>query len=287
MSRSDRLFNLLQVFFGSAGMIWKAREGYPIIDSPGLLQPMDSSEAALSYKNTSTWFGFCMGRSVLSMWDNWPWFSLHCILYIGQLVGFFLIILHETVPHGGPLNKFGTFVALGYLCHILGLSTALPMFSLWVFNSRRATNLVTAWSRRKEKALTIIFWFSGIMHIAVFLVAFTATLIPRDATAPFHIMNSLLGVPDCSQLPCSAVAQRHARLRQINEITGTSSGFFMTVGLFSHALEANNTHLSSRLLTRMFLVSLIAGPAAGGADVLLLRDSFIRSRKHRERRDVQ
>jgi hypothetical protein len=31
--------------------------------------------------------------------------------------------------------------------------------------------------------------------------------------------------------------------------------------------------MSSQLLTRMFLVSLVAGPAAGGADVLLMRST--------------
>nr|AFO69300.1 IdtS [Epichloe gansuensis] len=280
MSRSDWIFISLQVFFCLAGMIWKAREGYPIIDFPRPLHFIDSSDATSSYETTSPWFGFRAVASMQSIWDNWPWFWLHLMLYIAQLVGLILMILHETVPHGAFLRKFGILAALGYLSYTLGLSTAFPVFSLGILNQFRAKKLVTAWPRRQEKALLrTIFWCTSISHIGVFVVAIVATLLPRDATAPFHIGNSLLGVPDCSQFPCSEVAARHARLRQINEMTGTSSGFFLIVGLFSRALEADNRHLSLRLMVRMFFVSLIAGPAAGSADVLLLRDSIIRSKE--------
>nr|ATJ44723.1 IdtS [Epichloe bromicola] len=277
MSRSNWIFISLQGFFCLAGMIWKAREGYPIIDFPRPLQFIDSSDATSSHGTTSPWLWFDAVASMQSIWDNGPWFWLHLMLYIAQLVGLSLIILHETVPHGAFLRNLA---ALGYLSYTLGPSTAFPVFSLWTLNQFRAEKLVTAWPRRQEKAfLRTIFWCTGMSHIGVFVVAIVATLLPRDATAPFHIGNSLLGVPDCSQFPCSEVAARHARLRQINEMTGTSSGFFLTVGLFSRTLEADNKHLSLRLMVRMFLVSLIAGPAAGSADVLLLRDSIIRSKK--------
>ncbi|KAL7626885.1 hypothetical protein AAE478_003659 [Parahypoxylon ruwenzoriense] len=157
----------------------------------------------------------------------------------------------------------------------------MPAVSVWMLRKCHNKRCLIAHSRSSEKGfLRAIFWLSGITHIGVFLVAFTATLVPSllppRAVAPLHVMNSLLGVPECSQVSCSELGRRQAKLRQINEMTGTSSGFFFAVGLLCRVLGHNNMKISPQLLLRIFFVSLIAGPAAGSADVLLLRHTMAR-----------
>nr|AFO69307.1 IdtS [Aciculosporium take] len=261
MAAGDWLFSILQVLLILVGAAWKAREGFPIMDFLG------SSDHALP-----------------SVWKDKPWFALHLILYIGQMIGLCSILLREMVPNGNIPSKIGygiqTFVASAYLSRILGLSTALPLLSLWTLHRCRRTNqsmqTIARRSRSEEEVfLSRVFWFSTLTHIGPLLVAVMATF-AAGPESPYHLSNSFLGVPDCSQLPCSQVAQKDARLRQINEVTGTSGGFFLTLGLFCQVLGAKGTRLGWRRLTRVFFVSLIAGPAAGGADVLLLRDSFVR-----------
>lgn len=94
MTSPTWLFSLLQVFLGLAGMTWKLSEGYPIMHV----------HAAL---DASSWLEMCTGTSAASFQSNWPWFTLHLVLYAGQLAGFVLIVLHETVPHTGPFRGFG------------------------------------------------------------------------------------------------------------------------------------------------------------------------------------
>ncbi|KAG5921875.1 hypothetical protein E4U61_006106 [Claviceps capensis] len=270
-------FSLLQVLLILAGMVWKAHEGFAVIDYFNHASGHAELEAA-----NCCWYELCMFASVSSWWRNWPWFALHLFLYTGQLVGLSAILLREAVPQGGLLRHLGIFIASTYLTRLLGLSTALPTISLWILHRHRHTKTTlgptTSLKNRlkHDTFLRRIFWFSALTHIGSFLVAITATLTVGDRS-PWHLTNTLLGVPDCSQLPCSQIAQRHARLRQINEMTGTSSGFFLTVGIFSQALTTDKARIGAQLLMRMFFVSLIAGPAAGGADVLLLRNSFITS----------
>ncbi|TWU71192.1 hypothetical protein ED733_002044 [Metarhizium rileyi] len=147
----------------------------------------------------------------------------------------------------------------------------MPLLSLWLLRQSRKSEAADRPSRRQRRALLkAVFWATAVTHVGAFLVALTATILGRR-DGPLHVMNSLLGVPDCSRLPCAEEAQRQARLRQINEMTGTSSGFFLTMGLYCQTPEARRIRMSWQLLVRMFLVSLILGPAAGGADVLLLR----------------
>jgi len=127
--------------------------------------------------------------------------------------------------------------------------------------------------------LRFLFAFSTATHISAFLAAFLATwapsMLPPSSTGPLHITNSLIGVPDAEEFGLSDMSVRQARLRQINEMTGTSSGFFLTVGLLSHLLEWKGQRLTPRLIAWMFLVSLVAGPAAGGAAVLMFRDYLV------------
>ncbi|EFZ03005.1 hypothetical protein X797_008106 [Metarhizium robertsii] len=294
------LFSLLQVFLGLAGMTWKLSEGYPIMHV----------HAAL---DASSWLEMCTGTSAASFQSNWPWFMLHLVLYAGQLAGFVLIVLHETVPHTGPVRGFGyvhrraisflppapananhdarrsLVAAMACISCCFGFSTAMPIVSLWIHVLHRRPAQSVAAGQARKLALRTAFWLTGVTHVGAFLVAFAATAVSRDR-GPFHLMNSLLGVPDCSvsQLACAPAAQGQARVRQMNEMTGTSSGFFLAMGLFCQALAAAGRRMGWRLLARMFLVSLVVGPAAGAADALVLRDALIGlgdgTRDHRETR---
>ncbi|KAG5956338.1 hypothetical protein E4U57_002701 [Claviceps arundinis] len=270
-------FSFLQVLLILAGMVWKAYEGFAIIDYFDHATGHARHEAA-----NCSWYELCIFASMSSWWKNWPWFALHLFLYTSQLAGLSAIILCEAVPQGGFLRRLGIFVASTYLTRLLGLSTALPTISLWILHRHRRTKTTVGPTTslrhgpEHDTFLRRIFWFSALTHIGSFLVAVTAALTVGDRS-PWHLTNTLLGVPDCSQLPCSQIAQRYARLRQINEMTGTSSGFFLTAGIFYQALTADKFRKGAQLLIRMFFVSLIAGPAAGGADVLLLRNLFITS----------
>ncbi|KHN94003.1 uncharacterized protein MAM_08132 [Metarhizium album ARSEF 1941] len=246
-----------------------------MVDAVGLLWPSDAAGRATSRSDAPSWLEICTGTSAQSLQSNWPWFFLHLVLYIGQLVGFVLIVLHETLPRGGLLRGLGVLAAMGCISSCFGFSIAMPVVSLGLLHHRRPLTLPRARPKQEHKfVLNLVFWLTGITHVGAFLVAFIATVL-SEPPSPLHVMNSLLGVPDCSQLPCAEEAQRQARLRQINEMTGTSSGFFLAMGLFCQALEATRKHMSRKLLARMFLVSLVLGPAAGGADALLLQSSLI------------
>ncbi|KID72285.1 hypothetical protein MBR_08471, partial [Metarhizium brunneum ARSEF 3297] len=235
----------------------------------------------------SSWLEMCTGTSAASFQSNWPWFMLHLVLYAGQLAGFVLIVLHETVPHTGPVRGLGLVAAMACISACFGFSTAMPIVSLWLLHRRPAQSVAAG--RARKLALRTAFWLTGVTHVGAFLVAFAATAVSPDR-GPFHLMNSLLGVPDCSmsQLACAPAAQGQARVRQVNEMTGTSSGFFLAMGLFCQALAAAGRRMGWKLLVRMFLVSLVVGPAAGAADALVLRDAFIGlrdgTRDHRETR---
>lgn len=148
----------------------------------------------------------------------------------------------------------------------------MPATSLWVLRRSRKGRKAPKPSRASvELLMGVVFWLSGFTHVFAFVVAFAASTLSRDAT-PFHASNTLLGTPDCVTHGCAEELQRQARLRQINEMVGTSSGFFLALGLLSQALRQRGQRLGARFMARTFLVSLIAGPAAGGADVLLVRD---------------
>ncbi|KID81689.1 hypothetical protein MGU_10961 [Metarhizium guizhouense ARSEF 977] len=247
------------------------------VHAAGLPWPLDAS----------SWLEICTGTSAASFQSNWPWFMLHLVLYAGQLAGFVLIVLHETVSHTGLVRGFGLVAAMACISSCFGFSTAMPIVSLWILHRRPAQSVAARQARKS--ALRTAFWLTGITHVGAFLVAFAATAVSPDR-GPFHLANSLLGVPDCSmsQLACAPAAQRQARVRQMNEMTGTSSGFFLAMGLFCQALAAAERRMGWKLLARMFLVSLVVGPAAGAADALVLRDALIGlgdgTRDHKETR---
>jgi hypothetical protein len=94
MMPTTGLFSLLQILFGLMGMTWKTREGFPVIDALQSLYIPGLTDVVLNPKAASL-FDICVGTSLQSLCDDWPWFSLHLILYVGQLIGFILIIMHE------------------------------------------------------------------------------------------------------------------------------------------------------------------------------------------------
>lgn len=161
-----------------------------------------------------------------------------------------------------------------------GFSKAMPAVSLWILGSRRRPGRgAGAGSGRARRALLGgLLLLSAATYVGAFAVALAATWAPSlfaaQAAGPLHLMNSLLDVPAAGGvaglLPGALV--RQARLRHINEMTGTSSGFFLAAGLLWRALEARGRRLPPELVAWMFLVSLVAGPAAGAAAVLLLLD---------------
>lgn len=155
----------------------------------------------------------------------------------------------------------------------------MPIISLIIlrFHSYRQPPATTI----QRSVLGVLLMFSAVTHIAAFSIALFATLVPQafspETASYLHIMNSLFGVADITHdtsgillAPRIVNAAWNARLRQINEMTGTSSGFFMAAGILCRALDARGQHVTIELVMWMFLVSLIAGPAAGSAAVLLL-----------------
>ncbi|KAI1121479.1 hypothetical protein F5Y10DRAFT_288433 [Nemania abortiva] len=285
MSQYTRVPKLLQVLAGVAGAAWKFGEGYPMMNEPYLWRLLHFSPHDIWHQEDFSWFELWMGSSFASLKGDWPWFSLHMFLYISQLVGFILLILHHTMPHKSILFRIGTIVVLGIVSDCFGLSVAMPIISLSILHVHStSTYRVVRSGASSRNFLAAVFWITAGAHVGAFLVAIAASRMPRQI-APFHLMNSLIDVPCCANTHCSEGLQREARLRQINEMVGTSSGFFMTVGLLSQLLGQKKLKMSRQLLGRMFLVSLVAGPAAGGADVLLIRDAM-RRRESPGRLDV-
>uniref|UniRef100_P9WEE6 Terpene cyclase terS n=1 Tax=Tolypocladium album TaxID=124418 RepID=TERS_TOLAL len=270
--------SILQAFFALVGMTWKLKEGYPIFEVLNLPRLVESFRNEGGWQGLCTWVEVFGGISMQSLQHDWPWFSLHLFLYIGQLVPFVILVMNETLAAGAKLER--TIAMLGSLSSFVGFSTAMPIISLWILHNHQQKRLSEAQHRNERLILRSVFVFSAITHVGAFLVAFTATwapsILPSRAASALHIMNSLVGVPDSTPAGVSSSGIRQARLRQINEMTGTSSGFFMTVGLFCHALEFKSQQLTAKTMVWMFFVSLIAGPAAGGAAVLLLRNSVAR-----------
>ncbi|PHH78826.1 hypothetical protein CDD80_6197 [Ophiocordyceps camponoti-rufipedis] len=232
--------------------VWsKLRSGFGLVEVPSparLLEP-------------GSWLEDLGGVSVALLWEEWPWFSLHLFLYLGQLIPF-AIMLEMT----SPLRKLRAVSLLSLLSAIFGFAAAMPALSLWILQVAEHKGL----SRRQRSVLGTLAFPSTVTHIGAFVVALSTAYLGLDSS-PWHVMNSLLSVPDYpGRLPEKAV--REARLRQINEMTGTSSGFFMSAGLLLLRLESCGQEVSVGLVAWMFLVSLVAGPAAGSAVVMLLAD---------------
>ncbi|KYK60564.1 hypothetical protein DCS_01701 [Drechmeria coniospora] len=249
---------LVQEYVAIVGILWKAREGYPLLELPSL-------QAWWSHK-----YGWVelTGVSIDSIQDSWPWFCLHTFLYVGQLIPFTVIVLCEASQ---PLRTVAALAVSSCFC---GFAAAMPLVSLWILGGRQHKQSQQWTSERRRLFLSSMLYLSAATHLGAFFVALMATWAPAlmgSYAAPLHVMNSLAGVPRTAH-GISAAAIREARLRQINEMTGTSSGFFMTAGLLGRTLESRGRRMTLRLLTWMFLVSLVAGPAAGGAAVILLRD---------------
>lgn len=121
---------------------------------------------------------------------------------------------------------------------------------------------------------------SATTHIGAFALATAATWVPGiftiEAAHAFHINHSLVGVIDAVQTGLPSAHIRHARLKQINEMTGTSSLFLFNLELLWSTISAKNLSITIELILWTFWISLIAGPASGSAAVLILRDSIVK-----------
>ncbi|RDA95733.1 hypothetical protein CP533_1100 [Ophiocordyceps camponoti-saundersi (nom. inval.)] len=264
------LLSLLQVSIGAVGVAWKSSQGYALLNFPSLsrlLKPDDS---------IYNWLEDLAGISLTSLRDDWPWFSLHLFLYLGQLIPFAAIVEIES-----PLPRSNAAIAvLALLSVFFGFAAAMPAVSLWILWSgeRRL-------SRCQRSALRTLGLFSALTHVGAFLVAFTAAW-SGSVSSPWHVMNSLLSVPSPGQDSISESGIRQARLRQINEMTGTSSGFFMAAGTLLLGLESRGRRgVTLGLVLWMFLLSLVAGPAAGSAAVILLADDVAADETHDTKRN--
>ncbi|KAF4585501.1 IdtS [Ophiocordyceps camponoti-floridani] len=145
---------------------------------------------------------------------------------LGGLIPFAIMV--EMIS---PVRKLRAVSLLGLLSAILGFAAAMPALSLWILQAAEHKAL----SRRQRSVLGKLAFLSAVTHVGAFVVALSTACLGLDSS-PWHVMNSLLSGPDHpGRLPEKAL--REARLRQINEMTGTSSGFFMAAGLLLLRLE--------------------------------------------------
>ncbi|RDA85073.1 hypothetical protein CP532_3095 [Ophiocordyceps camponoti-leonardi (nom. inval.)] len=252
--------SLLQVFIAAVGVAWKLSQGYALLNLPSLSHLFERNDCI------SNWVEALAGVSLVSLRDDWPWFSLHLFLYLGQVIPFAAIVEMKS-----PLRKRNAAVAvLATLSVFFGFAAAMPAVSLWILwaDDRRL-------SQGQRSALRTLGSFSAFTHVGAFVIAFTASW-SGSVSSPWHVMNSLLSVPSPTEasIHVSESGIRQARLRQINEMTGTSSGFFMAASILFLVLESRSRRKgwTLGLVTWMFLLSLVAGPAAGSAAVILLAD---------------
>lgn len=100
-------FPLLQVFFLLIGITWKLGEGYPILNVPDFGH-LFSKEIGIP--RLYAWLEVFAGVSIESLLNDWPWFSLHLFLYVGQLIPFTIIIINEWPfrTRGLAVARYGT-----------------------------------------------------------------------------------------------------------------------------------------------------------------------------------
>ncbi|KJZ71107.1 hypothetical protein HIM_09526 [Hirsutella minnesotensis 3608] len=276
---SIEITSLLQLSLAFYGIYWKIKEGYALVEAPDLVHVLKlTSENSARYWPV-IWLEVLAGVSFESLQDDWPWFSLHLFLYMGQLIPFVVIIIMVSTMDKKIWVLFRVVAMLGGLSTFCGLSIGMPIVSVWILHGHkdRRQHRDTSWYRRS--ILGSLLLLSTFTHIGSFAAAFIATWVPSAIgtrpNGPMHMMNSLVNVPMPGQMELPTASVRQARLRQINEMTGTSSGFFMAAGILWRVLESRGKHISYELLIWMFLVSLIAGPAAGSAAVLLLAETIV------------
>lgn len=163
---------------------------------------------------------------------------------------------------------------------LFGFSIAAPVVSVMLSRQSLSEHAVVNLGSTRRFFLGSLFIFSATTHIGVFALAAAATWAPglftTEAARALHINHSLLGMIEVTQRGLSSAHIRDARLRQINEMTGTSSLFLFKAGLLCNSMQQRNMVVTKELVLWMFLTSLVAGPGAGAAAVLLLRDSIVK-----------
>ncbi|KOS19886.1 hypothetical protein ESCO_005800 [Escovopsis weberi] len=238
--------------------------------------------------------------------STWPLVALHWAMYVSQFTPLVAMMVMESMHQRKAWAALVTVTLLVLANPVIGLSSAMPLTSIIFFalhrlpssrqeapppdNTKKAKQTSTVpgggvprGSAGRRLLLGLILLGSTAAHIGLWILAISATVEPTlfnpHAANALHVMNSLAGVPPSPRIGSSdpwaepwASMLRVARLRQINEMVGTSSGFFAAVGLFCDALAAKGRRVSLEAVLWMFLISLVAGPAAGCASLLLARD---------------
>lgn len=91
----------LQVSIALFGILWKLKEGYALLYIPDFtdISPLDPTNfEAHNLIRCLDVLNFMAMKSVAS---DWPYFSLHLFLYLGQLFPLVLIALSESLLRGG------------------------------------------------------------------------------------------------------------------------------------------------------------------------------------------
>lgn len=169
---------------------------------------------------------------------------------------------------------------LSGLSIIFGFSVAAPVISLMLSRQNLNEQSVVNSGSTRRLFLGSLLILSATTHIGAFALAAAATWVPGvftvEAAHAFHINHSLLSMVEAAQTGLPSAHIRHARLRQINEMTGTSSLFLLNLELLWRTTWAKNMAITKELILWIFWFSLVAGPASGSAAVLILRDSIVK-----------
>jgi hypothetical protein len=171
-------------------------------------------------------------------------------------------------------------ILLNGLSIIFGFSIAAPATSLMLLRRHLNERSVANLGSPRRFFLGSLLLLSAATHIGAFALAAAATWVPgiftAEAAHAFHVNHSLVGMIETAQTSLPSAHICHARLRQINEMTGTSSLFLLNFELLCKAIWGKNMAVTKELVLWTFLISLVAGPAAGSAAVLILRDAILK-----------
>lgn len=169
---------------------------------------------------------------------------------------------------------------LSGLSIIFGFSIAAPVTSLILSSQNLNEQFVVNSGSTRRFLLGSLLLLSATTHIGAFALAAAATWLPAiftvEAAHAFHVNHSLVGMVEAAQTGLPSANIRHARLRQINEMTGTSSLFLFNLELLWKTIWGKNLAITKELILWVFWLSLIAGPASGSAAVLILRDAIVK-----------
>lgn len=83
------------------GILWKLKEGYALLYIPDFKVISPLAPANFEAHNLIRCLDVLNFMAMKSVASNWPYFSLHLFLYLGQLFPLVLIALSESLLRGG------------------------------------------------------------------------------------------------------------------------------------------------------------------------------------------